>query len=183
MAGSKNIIGRNRNIADRSTIVISFRVSQRATKPEKKRKREREGEGGGFLMIVGRNEKNETHSTDGLLKEETSSSSSSSSSSVGICRWNEEEQRLEISERGGNKVDGRTKEGEKKRVEKSLGKKKSGIQARTHGIDGDEINMESVSRKIIVIKGVRAIHRETSFSGSSLADHRGAIGIGRQHRI
>lgn len=58
-------------------------------------------------MIVGRNEKNETHSTDGLLKEETSSSSSSSSSSVGICRWNEEEQRLEISERGGNKVDGR----------------------------------------------------------------------------
>lgn len=135
-------------------------------------------------MIVGRNEKNETHSTDGLLKEETSSSSSSSSSSIGICRWNEEEQRLEISERGGNKVDGRTKmEGEKKRVEKSLGKKKSGIQARTHGIDGDEINMESVSRKIIVIKGVRAIHRETSFSGSSLADHRGAIGIGRQHRI
>lgn len=73
--------------------------------------------------------------------------------------------------------------GRKKRVEKSLGKKKSGIQARTHGIDGDEINMESVSRKIIVIKGVRAIHRETSFSGSSLADHRGAIGIGRQHRI
>lgn len=62
-------------------------------------------------MIVGRNEKNETHSTDGLLKEETSSSSSSSG--VGICRWNEEEQRLEISERGGNKVDG-TKEGEKK---------------------------------------------------------------------
>lgn len=62
-------------------------------------------------MIVGRNEKNETHSTDSLLKEETSSSSSSSG--VGICRWNEEEQRLEISERGGNKVDG-TNEGEKK---------------------------------------------------------------------
>ena len=67
-------------------------------------------------MIVGQNEKNETHSTDGLLKEETSSSSSSSSSSVGICRWNEEEQRLEISERGGNKVDGRTKEGGTSRI-------------------------------------------------------------------
>lgn len=70
---------------------------------------------------------------------------------------------------------GETNEGEreKKNAGKSLGKKKSGIQARTRGIDGDEINMESVSRKIIVIKGggVRAIHRETSFSGSSLADH------------
>ena len=42
---------------------------------------------------------------------------------VGICRWNEEEQRLnEISERGGNKVDGRNERGrkrEKKRGEES----------------------------------------------------------------
>lgn len=153
------IIDRNREIDRRSLSRFEFCNAYQ-------RERERE-----ILMIVGRNEKNETHSTlHGLLKEGTSSSSSEYV--AGTRRSNDS---TKYPKEGETRWMGETNEGEreKKNAGKSLGKKKSGIQARTRGIDGDEINMESVSRKIIVIKGggVRAIHRETSFSGSSLADH------------
>lgn len=94
---------------------------------------------------------NETHSTlHGLLKEGTSSSSSEYV--AGTRRSNDS---TKYPKEGETRWMGETNEGEReeKNAGKSLGKKKSGIQARTRGIDGDEINMESVSRKIIVIKG------------------------------
>lgn len=58
-----------RSIDDRY-LVLSF-TTRKGTREQKEREREKEG-GGGFqlVMIVGRNEKNETHSTDGLLKVE-----------------------------------------------------------------------------------------------------------------
>lgn len=177
MAGSKNIIGRNRNIADRSLSRFEFRNAQ-----PNQRKREKERGRRERVPDDRWTEREKRNAFNGRLVK---------GGDILVVVVVVVECRNMSLERGGATTrnirkrgkQGRWKEGEKKRVEKSLGKKKSGIQARTHGIDGDEINMESVSRKIIVIKGVRAIHRETSFSGSSLADHRGAIGIGRQHRI